>query len=131
MLEERGDAEGAITAYRQADRPTDHDPNSTFALAQLLARHGRGNEAIDLMSVQANARNGDDWILHPLSDQCSDQGRPEDGPAHLDALTAARGGEEERDLYSIRPVRHYTARVCIDPVGTSPYHCGAWYVDAS
>ncbi|MGS2592023.1 tetratricopeptide repeat protein [Streptomyces hebeiensis] len=102
LLEERGDAEGAITAYRQADRPTAHDPNSTFELAQLLARHGRANEAIDVMRIQANASNGDDCILHTLSDLCLDQGRPEDGLAHLDALAAARGGEEEWDLYSIR-----------------------------
>ncbi|MER8002554.1 hypothetical protein [Streptomyces sp. NPDC095613] len=33
--------------------------------------------------------------------------------------------------WDTKAVRHYTARVCIDPVGTTPYHCGAWYVDAS
>ncbi|MFE7394970.1 hypothetical protein [Streptomyces sp. NPDC057582] len=54
------------------------------------------------MRVQADARNGDDWILHTLSDLYLDQGRPEDGLAHLDALAAARGGEEEWDLYWIR-----------------------------
>ncbi|MFI2380592.1 tetratricopeptide repeat protein [Streptomyces sp. NPDC018964] len=102
VLEERGDVEGAIAAYRQADRPVVHDPNSAFGLAQLLARHGRGDEAIDVMRVQAYARNGDDWILHALSDLCLDQGRPEEGLAHLDALAAARGGAEEWDLYWIR-----------------------------
>ncbi|MFC4502514.1 MULTISPECIES: tetratricopeptide repeat protein [Streptomyces] len=102
LLEERGDVEGAIAAYRQADGPVAHDPNSAFELAQLLARHSRGNEAIDVMRVQADARNGDDWILHTLSDLCLGQGRPEDGLAHLDALAAARGGEEDWDLYWIR-----------------------------
>ncbi|MFI9549931.1 hypothetical protein ACIHAR_39545 [Streptomyces sp. NPDC052016] len=102
LLEERGDVEGAIAAYRQADGPVAHDPNSAFELAQLLARHGRGSEAIDVMRVQADARNGDDWILHTLSDLCLAQGRPEDGLAHLDALAAARGGEEDWDLYWIR-----------------------------
>lgn len=102
LLEERGDVEEAIAAYRQADGSVAQDPNSAFELAKLLARHGRGNEAIDVMRVQANARNGDDWILHTLSDLCLGQGRPEEGLAHLDAFAAARGGEEEWDLYWIR-----------------------------
>ncbi|WP_327188063.1 tetratricopeptide repeat protein [Streptomyces sp. NBC_01334] len=102
LLEEAGDVEGAIAAYRQADQAVAGDPNSAFELAQLLARHSRGSEAIDVMRAQADARNGDDWILHTLSELCLDQGRPEEGLAHLDALAAARGGEEEWDLYRIR-----------------------------
>ncbi len=102
LLEERGDVEGVIAAYRQADRPVAHDPNWAFELAQLLARHGRGDEAINVMRVQADARNGDDWILHTLSDLYLDQSRPEDGLVHLDALAAARGGEEDWDLYWLR-----------------------------
>ncbi len=102
LLEERGDVEGAIAAYRQANGPVTRDPNSAFELAQLLVRHGRGNEAIDVMRVQADAHNGDDWTLHTLSDLCLDRGRPGDGLAHLDALDAARGGEEDWDLYWIR-----------------------------
>ncbi|MGW1093206.1 hypothetical protein ACWD4L_45290 [Streptomyces sp. NPDC002596] len=101
LLEERGDVEGAIAVYRQSDGPVVHDPNSACELAQLLARHGRGNEAINVMRVQADA-HGDDWILHILSGLYLDQGRPEDGLAHLDALAAARGGQEEWDLYWIR-----------------------------
>ncbi|MER8002552.1 hypothetical protein [Streptomyces sp. NPDC095613] len=99
LLARHGRAEEAFTLLRTGSTTL---LNNRGQLAALLARHGRGNEAIDLMSVQANARNGDDWILHTLSDLCSDQGRPEDGLAHLDALAAARAGEEERDLHSIR-----------------------------
>ncbi|KUN75598.1 tetratricopeptide repeat protein [Streptomyces griseoruber] len=102
LLEERSDVEGAIAAYRQADGLVAHDPNSAFEVAQFLARHGRGNEAIDVMRLQADIRNGDDWILHALSELYLGQGRPEDGLAHLDALAAARGGEEYWDLYWIR-----------------------------
>ncbi|MFD3622695.1 tetratricopeptide repeat protein, partial [Streptomyces sp. NPDC058676] len=98
LMEERGDVEGAIAAYRQTKGPVARDPNSAFELAQLLVRHSRGSEAIDVMRVQADARNGDDWILHTLSGLCLDQGRPGDGLAHLDALDAARGGEEDWDL---------------------------------
>ncbi|WP_185094975.1 lipopolysaccharide assembly protein LapB [Streptomyces sp. PanSC19] len=102
LLEERGDVQGAIAAYRQAGRFVAHNPNWAVELAQLLARHGRGNEAIEVMRVQADARNGDDWILHALSDLCLGQGHSEEGLAHLDALAGARGGEEDWDLYWIR-----------------------------
>ncbi|MFC9649993.1 hypothetical protein [Streptomyces sp. NPDC056937] len=54
------------------------------------------------MRVLAEAHNGDDWILHTWSNLCLDQGRPEDGLAHLDALAAACGREEDWDLYWIR-----------------------------
>ncbi|MEV7238554.1 CDC27 family protein [Streptomyces sp. NPDC051020] len=102
LLEECGDVEGAIGVYRQAVGPAAEDPNSAYELAQLLVRHGRGDEAIDVMRVQADARNGDDWILHALSELCLDQGRPEDGLAHLDALKACRGGQEDWDLFWMR-----------------------------
>ncbi|MFB8757531.1 tetratricopeptide repeat protein [Streptomyces nigra] len=102
LLEQRGDVEGAIAAYRQAYERAAYDPNSAVQLAQLLARHGRGNEAIEVMRHEADARNGDDWILHVLSDLYLDQSRPEDGLAHLDALSVARGGNENWDLFWIR-----------------------------
>ncbi|MFI9366710.1 tetratricopeptide repeat protein [Kitasatospora sp. NPDC053057] len=102
LLEERGDVEGAIAVYRQALDPVADDPNAAYGLAQLLGRHGRGDEAIDVMRVQADARPGEDWILHTLADLCLDQGRPEVGLAHLDDLKARRGGEEEWDLFWMR-----------------------------
>ncbi|MCX4918787.1 lipopolysaccharide assembly protein LapB [Streptomyces sp. NBC_00687] len=103
LLEERGgDIEGAIAACRQADRPIAQDPNSAVQLAQLLARHGRENEAIDVICALADARPGDDWILHTLSELFLDQGRAEDGLAYLDALATTRAGEENWDLYWIR-----------------------------
>ncbi|MFD5516996.1 tetratricopeptide repeat protein [Streptomyces sp. NPDC127066] len=102
MLEQCGDIEDAIAASRPADRPAGYDPNSAVQLAQLLARHGRGNEAIDVMCALADARNRDDWILHTLSDLYLNDGRPGDGLAYLDGLAVARGGEEDWDLYWIR-----------------------------
>ncbi|MFE2915397.1 tetratricopeptide repeat protein [Kitasatospora indigofera] len=102
LLEERGDVEGAIAAYRQVAGPEAEDPNSAVELARLLARHNRGDEALGVMRAQADARPGEDWILHTLAELCLDQGRPADGLAHLDALAAARGGEEEWDLFWMR-----------------------------
>ncbi|MCN9244061.1 hypothetical protein NGF19_25320 [Streptomyces sp. RY43-2] len=102
LLEERGDVEGAIAAYRQADGSSPRRPHTEVLLAHLLARHGRGDEAIDVMRALADARNGDDWILHTWSTLCMDQNRPEDGLAHLDALAARRGREEAWDLFWIR-----------------------------
>lgn len=102
LLEERGDVEGAVAAYRQAGGTVDRTSNSAFELARLLARHGRGGEAIEVMRVQAEAHNGDDWILHTLSGLYLQQGRPQDGLELLDTLAAARRGEEEWDLYWIR-----------------------------
>ncbi|MFD9061873.1 hypothetical protein ACFVZ3_10160 [Kitasatospora purpeofusca] len=102
VLEERGDVEGAVALYRRADGTVAGGSNAAYELAQLLARHGRGGEAVDVMRAQADARPGDDWILHTLAGLCLDQGRPRDGLAHLDDLKAARGGEEEWDLFWIR-----------------------------
>ena len=101
-LEERYDVEGAIAVYRQSGDSQDFRGHGTVWLAEILARHGRGGEAVDVMRDLAEAHNGDDWILHKWCNLCLDQGRPEDGLAHLDALAAARGGEEDWDLYWIR-----------------------------
>ncbi|MEU8677099.1 hypothetical protein [Streptomyces sp. NPDC048560] len=101
-LEQRGDVEGAIAVYRRPGDSQDFRCHGTVRLAELLARHGRGGEAVDVMRVLAEAHNGDDWILHMWSNLCLEQGRPEDGLAHLDALAAARGCEEDWDLYWMR-----------------------------
>ncbi|MEW1773533.1 hypothetical protein [Streptomyces sp. NPDC086777] len=90
LLEERGDVEGVIAVYRQTDESAAHRTNTAVLLAHLLARHGRGDEAIDVMRAQADSRSGNDWILHTLSTLCTDQNHPEDGLAHLDALAARR-----------------------------------------
>ncbi|MFJ9446329.1 tetratricopeptide repeat protein [Kitasatospora sp. NPDC101235] len=102
LLEERGDVEGAIAVYQPGDRPAPQGANSAYRFARLLARHGRGGEAIDVMRAQADAYPRDDWILHALADLCLGQGRPRDGLAHLDDLKARRGGEEEWELFWMR-----------------------------
>lgn len=101
-LEERGDVEGAVAVYRQAVDASVRRATTTVHLAHLLARHGRGDEAIDVMGALADASGCDDWILHTLCSLYVDEGRPEDGLVHLDALTERRGGEEDWDLFWIR-----------------------------
>ncbi|CAM5552876.1 hypothetical protein SSPIM334S_04168 [Streptomyces spiroverticillatus] len=101
LLEEDGDVEGAVTACRRAVA-TDSTSRSAYELAQLLARHGRWDEAIAVMRVPAEAYPGDDCILHTLSVLYLDADRPRDGLECLDALAAARAGEEAWDLYWIR-----------------------------
>ncbi|MEV0495786.1 tetratricopeptide repeat protein [Streptomyces atratus] len=102
LLEERGDVEGAITVYRQSGDSSVRWGNMTVQLAHLLARHSRGDEAIEVMRALADAPGGaEDWILHVLCTLYTDQGRPEDGLACLDALKERRG-EEEWDLFWIR-----------------------------
>ncbi|MEU3984165.1 tetratricopeptide repeat protein [Streptomyces sp. NPDC026672] len=103
LLEERGDVEGAIAVYRQAGDSSLRRGNTTVHLAHLLARHGRGDEAIEVMRALSDRPGGaEDWILHVLCTLYTERGRPEDGLAHLDALAAARGGEEDWDLFWIR-----------------------------
>jgi hypothetical protein len=72
------------------------------ALVDVAGIARRDEEAIAVMRAQADARNGDDWILHALSELCLDQGRPAEGLAHLDALAARRKGAEEWDLFWMR-----------------------------
>ncbi|MFJ3663009.1 tetratricopeptide repeat protein [Streptomyces sp. NPDC090119] len=102
LLEERGDVEGAIAVFRQTGEGAAHGPGAMEFLARLLARQGRGGEAVDVMRALCDAHSGDDWILYAWSTLCLDLDRPGDGLAHLDALAARRGGEEDWDLFWIR-----------------------------
>ncbi|WP_189277848.1 tetratricopeptide repeat protein [Streptomyces atratus] len=103
VLEERGDVEGAIAAYRQPDDSPAQQCHDAVQLAQLLARHGRGDEAIEVMRRLADSPGGaEDWIVDMLCTLYSDQGRAQDGLACLDALKVRRDGEEEWDFLRMR-----------------------------
>ncbi|WP_329386136.1 tetratricopeptide repeat protein [Streptomyces sp. NBC_01716] len=106
VLEERGDVEGAITVYREsADSPLRRH-HAAVGRARLLARHGRGDEAIEVMAALVDSPGGsDDWLVDTLCTLYADQGRAQDGLAHLDALNARRtlqDGEEEWELFRLR-----------------------------
>ncbi|RPE38651.1 hypothetical protein EDD90_1571 [Streptomyces sp. Ag109_O5-1] len=92
-LEQRGDVAGAVEAYRSLS--PDRSPNTAVALAQLLARHDRGNEAIELLRTLPSAAGGDDdWVVDALCTLYVDQGRVEEGLAHLDDRRTRLGCEE-------------------------------------
>ncbi|WAZ26372.1 hypothetical protein STRCI_007938 [Streptomyces cinnabarinus] len=106
VLEEHGDVEGAIAAYRQTDDSDDSPvcrPRNAVQLAALLARHGRGGEAIEVMRTVVDEPGGaDDWLVDTLCTLYADHGRAHDGLAHLDVLKARHGGEEEWDFFMLR-----------------------------
>ncbi|MFE6834144.1 hypothetical protein ACFVFI_04775 [Streptomyces sp. NPDC057705] len=96
FLEGRGDVAGAVEAYREhADRGRWHAP---ALLAELLARHGRGAEAIEVVRALDSA---EDCTLDLLCGLFAAEGRAEEGLAHLDALKARRG-KEEWELFQLR-----------------------------
>ncbi|WP_405977456.1 tetratricopeptide repeat protein [Streptomyces sp. NBC_00158] len=95
-LEEQGDVAGAVEVYRpHAAQDFGH---ARTLLAQLLARHGRGGEAIEVMRAHDTC---DDYALHLLCGLFAAEGRAEEGLAHLDGLRSRRG-EEEWELFRLR-----------------------------
>ncbi|MEU8777144.1 hypothetical protein [Streptomyces sp. NPDC048606] len=94
LLEERGDVDGALAVYGQSD-------DTSMDAADLLARHGRGDEAIELMRSLAKSDGSghdaydDDRVVDALCTLYADQGQALDGLAYLDTLTGhhADGGE--------------------------------------
>ncbi|MFG2819928.1 hypothetical protein ACGFX4_10940 [Kitasatospora sp. NPDC048365] len=101
-LEARGDVEGAVAAYRKPGGPA-VGGNHAVLLAELLARHGRGGEAIEELRTFADAPGGaEDWIVHTLCALYADDGRAGDGLAYLDALKARRGGREDWEFFAMR-----------------------------
>lgn len=103
VLDERGDVEGAITAYRAFGATPDRMWHVAVPLSRLLVRHGRGDEAIEVMRTLADSPGGaEDWIVDTLCTLYADHGRAQDGLAYLDALKARRGGEEDWDFFRMR-----------------------------
>ncbi|GAA0299404.1 hypothetical protein GCM10010302_42460 [Streptomyces polychromogenes] len=96
FLEEQGDVPGAVEVYRpHLERDLGHP---RILLAQLLARHGRGDEAIEVLRAR---ETDDDCTLDQLCGLFAAEGRAEEGLAHLDALKERRG-REEWELFRLR-----------------------------
>ncbi|MFF2526830.1 tetratricopeptide repeat protein [Streptomyces liangshanensis] len=102
-LEERGDAEGAIAAYRAFGASPGDMWHVVVPLSRLLVRLGRVDEAIEVVRALADRRGGaEDWVVHTLCTLYADHGRAREGLAYLDALKARHGGREEPEFFSMR-----------------------------
>ncbi|GAA4902881.1 hypothetical protein LX16_1172 [Stackebrandtia albiflava] len=100
LLEERGDVEGAIASYRRPGASAADEPHGAVELAELLlARHGRDDEAIEVMCAVVDAPGGvQDWLVDILCTRYAESGRARDGIAHLDRLAARYECEQDWDL---------------------------------
>ncbi|MFJ3639203.1 hypothetical protein ACIPRD_05545 [Streptomyces sp. NPDC090108] len=108
VLEARGDVEGAIAVYRRPDDSAERRYHGAFDLAALLARHGRGDEAIEVMRALADPPGGaEDCVVETLCTLYADHGRADEGLEWLDALGARAGadvgaGAEEWEFFRVR-----------------------------
>ncbi|MEU9029960.1 tetratricopeptide repeat protein [Streptomyces sp. NPDC048383] len=91
-LEERGDVAGAVEVYRPSAAASSH---AALRLAELLVRHGRGEEAIDVLAALPAARGGhSDCILDALCTLYVDRGRAEEGLARFAGIVDPPDCEE-------------------------------------
>ncbi len=95
LLEERGDVAGAIAVYQQ--RVPDSSSGAAVRLAELLARQGRGDEALEVLRSLADSNGADDWLIDLICELYAAQGRAGDGLAYLDALA-----EEQWEFFRMR-----------------------------
>jgi tetratricopeptide (TPR) repeat protein len=103
LLEERGDVDGAIEAYRNPGNSPLRQDCGAVELARLLGRHGRGEEATEVLRSLADSPGGaEDWIVGTLCIHYAEQGRPEDGLAYLDTLNARYDGAEDWTFFRLR-----------------------------
>ncbi|KAF0651679.1 MULTISPECIES: tetratricopeptide repeat protein [Streptomyces] len=101
VLEERDDVEGAITAYRTFGATPSGMWHAAVPLSELLVRHGRSDEAIEMLRAFTQ-HNAEDWLVDALCTLYADHGRSREGLAHLDAIKARHDGKEDWDLFQMR-----------------------------
>ncbi|WP_344502309.1 tetratricopeptide repeat protein [Dactylosporangium maewongense] len=79
----------------EAMRPfaTDGSPNVAAALAELLTRHGRADEAIEVLLPVPRLMGGDpEWLVGILGKLLVERGRADEALAAVDDLAAHYGG---------------------------------------
>ncbi|MEV0134890.1 hypothetical protein AB0H83_41355 [Dactylosporangium sp. NPDC050688] len=102
LLEEGGDVAGAVEVYRQLDDAVVPWVCRAVPLAELLTRHGRSDEAVEVLrSLVLSGTGHDDCLADLLCTQYAEQGRAADGLTFLDELKADRG-EEDWEFFRLR-----------------------------
>ncbi|MFC5918366.1 hypothetical protein [Streptomyces pulveraceus] len=83
------------------------NPHAAFGLAELLARHGRHHEAVEVLWSAVETAGGDsDWLMHLLCRILVDAGRAEDALDRLDDYCTRHGGDpRERALMKAEIMR--------------------------
>lgn len=130
VLEERGDVDGAIAVYRQPSDSLVRQCRGSVQLAQLLARHGRGDEAIEVVRVLVDSSCGaEDWKVDMLCGLYADHGRFRDGLAYLDTLKTRRDGKEEWEFFRSRLRLMAAAGLLDEALGLARAHPegNSWY----
>lgn len=133
LLEERGDVEGAMAVYREAGGSPAREHHASVQLAGLLVRHGRGDEAAEVLRALADSPGGaEDWLVDMLCTRYAEQGRAEEGLAYLDALKARRG-REEWEFFRMRLPLMVACGLCEEAIEQVRAHPegGTWYAAAS
>ncbi|MET9638455.1 tetratricopeptide repeat protein [Streptomyces virginiae] len=91
-LEQQQRVEEAVeTLRRAAGDPA--DPHVALHLAELLVRHGRRVEAVEVLRPVPHTMGGDpEWIMRPLCRWLVDEGRCDEALAYIDDFHARYGG---------------------------------------
>ncbi|MEU3602757.1 hypothetical protein ABZ714_29220 [Streptomyces sp. NPDC006798] len=129
VLEERGDAEGAVAACRAFGATPDGTWHVAVPLSELLVRDGRGAEAIEVLRALVERTGAEDWIVDALCALYADQGRSREGPEFLAAVEARSGDKEGWDFFRTRlPLMAGCGLLdeAIERVRTHP-EGGTWY----
>ncbi|WP_433203908.1 tetratricopeptide repeat protein [Dactylosporangium sp. CS-047395] len=102
LLEQRGDVAGGIEVYRRLDDAVVPWICRAAPLAELLMRHGRIDEAVEVLRPLIVSGTGhDDCLTQWLCTEFAEQGRAADGLTFLDELKADRG-EEGWEFFGMR-----------------------------
>jgi tetratricopeptide (TPR) repeat protein len=103
-LEERGEIDQAIAVYREPAASPARQRHAAVHLAQILARHGRGEEAIAGLAAFSHspaAHGADESVDAALCDLYIQQHRAADGLAYLDKV-APRYDAQDWDHLRLR-----------------------------
>ncbi|MFD7754103.1 tetratricopeptide repeat protein [Streptomyces sp. NPDC059757] len=92
-------AEEAVAMLRQYSN--EGNPHAAFELAEVLARHGRHDEAIEVLRRAAETAGGDaDWIIHLLCRVFVEAGREGEALAYVDDYFARHDGHPDEHAWA-------------------------------